>query len=49
MDKSEIILSVCFISFLLILLIGFLLFILLWQRKKSNSFILEKERMQNYF
>ncbi len=49
MDKSEVILSVCFVSFLLILFIGFLLFVLLWQRKKSNAYIVEKERMQTFF
>jgi two-component system NarL family sensor kinase len=49
MDKNDIILSVCFVSFLLILLFGFLFFMLIWQRKRSNLFIVEKERMQIFF
>jgi signal transduction histidine kinase len=49
MDKSQIIFAICFVSFLLILLIGFLFFILLWQRRKSNSFIKERELMQSLF
>jgi two-component system NarL family sensor kinase len=49
MDKNDIILSVCFVSFLLILLFGFLFFMLIWQRKRSNLFIVERERMQVIF
>lgn len=49
MEKSDIILGVCFVSFLLLLLVSFLLFILLWQRKKSNFYIREREKMKAVF
>lgn len=49
MPGEQLILSICFISLILILLIFFLLFILYWQRMKSNRFIEEKETIKNAF
>jgi signal transduction histidine kinase len=49
MEKNELIIAVFMVSILLILLVGFLLFILFWQRSKSNKFILERETMKNIF
>lgn len=43
MDKNQVIFSIVFISMLLVLLIGFLSFMLLWQRRRSNHFIQERE------
>jgi two-component system NarL family sensor kinase len=49
MERSEIIIAVCFVSLLLLLLVGFLFFVLLWQRKKSNNYIQEREVMKTVF
>lgn len=49
MERSEIIIAVCFVSLLLLLLVGFLFFVLLWQRKKSNTYIKEREVMKTVF
>ncbi len=49
MDKSQLIFAICFASSILIILISFLLFVLLWQRRKSNAFLKEKEHMQRMF
>jgi signal transduction histidine kinase len=49
MEKEQIVFFICFVSILLILLVGFLLFILFWQRRKSNKFIREREIMQSFF
>lgn len=49
MEKNQVIFFVCFASLLLILLLGFLLFILLFQRRKSNRFIKEREALKVEF
>ena len=49
MEKNQIVFFICFASLLLILLLGFLLFILFWQRNKSNKFIKERETMKLVF
>src|SRR6201985_73147 len=49
MERSKIIIAVCFVSLLLLLLLGFLFFVLLWQRKKSNTYIRERELMKTVF
>lgn len=49
MDQTQIIFSICFISVLLVLLIGFLLFMLMWQRRRNNSYINEKESARVHF
>ncbi|WP_432328144.1 sensor histidine kinase [Mucilaginibacter sp. P25] len=49
MEKTQIIWLVCFISLLLILLVGFLLFVLFWQRGRSNRYIREREALQAAF
>lgn len=49
MEKTQIIWLVCFISLLLVLLVGFLLFVLFWQRGRSNRYIREREALQAAF
>jgi two-component system NarL family sensor kinase len=49
MDQTQIIFSICFISVLLVLLIGFLLFMLMWQRRRNNSYISEKEAARAHY
>ena len=49
MEKTQIIWLVCFISTLLVLLVGFLLFVLFWQRGRSNRYIREREALQAAF
>lgn len=49
MDQTQIIFSICFTSVLLVLLIGFLLFMLMWQRRRNNSYINEKEAARVHF
>ena len=49
MEKDQIVPFICFASLLFILLAGFLLFILFWQRSKSNKFIRERETMKSIF
>jgi signal transduction histidine kinase len=49
MEKDQIIGFICFFSTLLIILLGFLLFILLVQRRKSNRFIREREALKSEF
>ena len=49
MEKNQLIFFILFASMLLILLVGFLLFMLFWQRNKSNKYIKERETMQLLF
>lgn len=41
--------SVCFVTLLVLLLTGFLLFVVFWQRRRSNHFISERERREILF
>ena len=49
MERTEIVLAVCGIIILMLLLLGFLVFNVVWQRAKSNKFIDERERMKLQF
>jgi two-component system NarL family sensor kinase len=49
MDKSELIISICLVTVLILLLTVFMLFMLFWQRAKSNRFINERETMKAIF
>lgn len=43
MDKSQLIVAILFTSVLILLIAGFLLFVMVWYRKKRNEHILEQE------
>ena len=49
MEKSETIVVVLFASFVLLLVGGFLLFALIWYRKRTNMYIGERNNMKNEF
>ncbi len=49
MEKTQLIWMVCFISILLILLVSFLLFVVFWQRSRSNRYIREREALKAAF
>src|SRR4051812_45344836 len=49
MEKNELMYFICFTSLMLIILLGFLMFVLLIQRKKSNRYIKERERLKVEF
>jgi len=49
MEKNELMYFICFTSLMLIILLGFLMFVLLVQRKKSNRYIKERERLKVEF
>src|SRR3954469_4522106 len=46
MDKSQIIISIYFITTLLVLLSSFLFFVFIWYRRKRNKHIQEREIME---
>jgi len=46
MDKSQIIISIYFITTLLVLLTSFLFFVFIWYRKKRNKHIQERELLE---
>lgn len=46
---NQVIFAICFATVLILLLTGFLFFMLFWQRRKSNRFIRERETMKTLF
>src|SRR4051812_22318803 len=49
MNNDQLLLAIGLVTVLLLLLFGFLIFMLLWQRGKNNRFIMEKEVMASKF
>lgn len=47
--NNQLIFAICFATVLILLLTGFLFFMLFWQRRKSNRFIREREVMKARF
>lgn len=47
--NNQVIFAICFATVLILLLTGFLFFMLFWQRRKSNRFIREREAMEARF
>jgi len=46
MGPKQMIYAICLVTLVLLVLTAFMVFMLLWQRKRSNRFILERERMK---
>src|SRR5665213_1754617 len=49
MNKEQLLLAIVLSTLMVLLLLGFLLFILFWQRSKNNRFIMEKELLETRF
>ncbi len=49
MEKEQLIILILFITIMLLLIVSFLLFVMVWYRRKSNRHILEKQNMQQAF
>lgn len=46
MGRQQMIYAICLITLVLLVLTAFMVFMLLWQRRKSNRFIMEREMMK---
>jgi signal transduction histidine kinase len=49
MSKDQLLVAIILSTALVLLLLGFLLFVLFWQRAKNNRFVLEKELLETKF
>lgn len=49
MSKDQLLVAIILSTVLVLLLLGFLLFVLFWQRAKNNRFVMEKELLETRF